>query len=118
MRIELDSFLNNTENSNVSLSPKEEHGLQYPFVYLTEITNVEIAHLIDAGVLHKEALTQESLQLFLKTDGYRLLGYIELTFETVLHLNYLREHNIWFKASKGSEMSITQDLFDSILLTG
>lgn len=118
MCVELDKFLESTENSNVLLSPREEHGLQYPFVYLTEITNVEIAHLIDANILHKEGTSQASLQLFLKTDGYRLLGYIDLTFETIVHLNYLRAHNVWFKANKGSEMSITQDLFDSILLTG
>lgn len=117
MSVDLDSFIHATEGEKVQLSPKESKGLQYPFLYVTEITDVEVRHLVDSGILQREPLSSEYLQLFLKNDGYRLLGYVALNFSTVLHLNYLREHDVQLKANRDSKMSITHELFEDLLLS-
>ena len=90
--------------------------MQYPFLYLTSIADVEIKHLVEAGVLSVEPI-EGYLPLFLRIDGYRLLGYVKLNFDTVIQLNYLKEHDIKLKASKDSEMSISESLFENLLLT-
>lgn len=116
MGIDLDSFMSSTETGQAKLVPSSRQGMQYPFLYMNEITNVEIKHLIESGILCHESL-EDGLPLFLKHDGYRLLGYVKLNFDTILHLNYLREHEVFIKASKDSEMSVTGELFENILLT-
>lgn len=114
----LDLFIQSTEGTQAGLTTSKGVGsMSYPFLYLTEITDVEIAHLVEANVLTQESLGAEYMPLYLKSSAYRLLGYVNLCFSTVIQLNYLREHKVFLKASKESEMCITESLFESLLLS-
>ncbi len=115
---ELDDFLRSTEETKVGIGSSVKKSIEYPFMYLTEITDVEIAHLVEAGILLREPTDSSCMQLFLKMDGYRLLGYVRLCFDTVIHINYLREHEVMLKASKDSQMSLAGELMENLLLSG
>lgn len=117
MSNELDAFLKSTESGQAGIAPPAARTLQYPFLYMTEITDVEISYLVGSGTLIQEALDDTYIQLFLRGGGYRLLGFIKLNFDSIMHLNYLREHEIMIKVDKDTETSVTANLIDSLLLS-
>ncbi len=114
----LDAFLNSTENSVGGIIKSVNRTIEYPFLYIKRITDVELKYLI-GKVIQQQKTGDDSMALYLKTEsgGYRLLGFITVCFDSILRLQYLRHHEVFLKISKESEKELTGELFDSLLLT-
>lgn len=116
--MKLEHFLNQTENVKAELSVTALRSqIQYPFLYVEKLTRVELQHLVAAGVLQRNGDTPNAIGLYLKSDGFKLLGYVELNFETIIRLNYLSPHKIYMKANKETVQELQASILDSLLLT-
>lgn len=115
----LDAFLNKTERTDGGIAPSVNKSIKYPFLYITEITDVELKYLAGSTIKFSADGDEELLPLYLKTDngGYRFLGYLEVCFSSVIQVQYLKQHRIYLKISKTVEKEVTGELFDSLLLT-
>lgn len=113
----LDSFLKTTEGSSGGIVKAVNRSIEYPFLYITEITDVELRYL--AGKILLQSQEEDCMPLYLKNEngGYRMLGYFRVCFDSVIRMQYLRFHKIFMKISKESEKELTGELFDSLLLT-
>lgn len=114
----LDDFLNKTEGiNNGGITSPVSKTIKYPFLYITQITDVELKYL--AGSVIKFNADEDCLPLYLKTEagGYRFLGYLAACFSSVIQMQYLKQHKIYLKVSKTEEKELTGELFDSLLLT-
>lgn len=116
---QLSSFLKSTETSMAGINQAaHSKGMQYPFVYVEAITDVELTYLAENKYIVNNKLREDFLPFYLKLEkGYRLLGYIELTWSTILHICYLAFHPTYIKTDKEHSSELTGALFDSLLLT-
>lgn len=115
----LESFLRATEQTKGGLSTPATKSISYPFIYITKLSNVELAHLKENGVLADRQDAEDMLPLYLRMDtgGYKLLGYVTLCFNTIIQLECLRAQDIFLKANATTEGCLTQDLLYDLLLT-
>lgn len=113
----LDAFLSSTEESKGGIVKKVNRTIEYPFLYITDITDVELKYL--AGSVITQSKENNAISLYLKTEsgGYRLLGHVDLCFSSIISLQHLKYHPIFMKISKESEKELTGELLDSLLLT-
>jgi hypothetical protein len=113
----LDSFLNTTEGTTGGIVKAVNKTIEYPFLYITSITDVELRYLAGKTIMLNSE--KDSMPLYLKSNsgGYRMLGYIRVCFDSILRLQHLKYHPIFMKVSKESEKELTGELFDSLLLT-
>lgn len=113
----LDAFLKSTESSTGGIVKAVNRTIEYPFLYITEITDVELRYL--AGTIILQSKEDDCIPLYLRNEngGYRMLGYIQVCFSSIIRLQYLRHHKMFMKVSKEVEKELTGELFDSLLLT-
>lgn len=116
---ELQQFLHTTESNTSGISTASQtKTIQYPFVFIKGITNVELSYLADHKYLSRSKTSEDSLPLYLKANkSYKLLGYIELTFGTIVHLSYLTTRELYIKPDKDHTGCVTSELLSSLLLT-
>lgn len=114
---DLDSFIRSTENTTGGIVKATNRAIEYPFLYMTEITDVELRYLAGQTILQSKE--DDCVGLYLKNSngGYRMLGYIQVCFTSIIRLQYLRHHKLFMKISKECEKELTGELFDSLLLT-
>ena len=119
MNEQLDMFLKSTEDSLGGINQAaNSKGIQYPFVYIESITDVELRYLADNEYLLNNKSQEDYLPLYLNLEkGYRLLGYIELTWSAIIHISYLQFHKTYIKTDKDHVSELTGELFDSLLLS-
>ena len=115
---ELDSFLKSTEETTSGITPAVNKTLEYPILFITNLVNVEITYLADRNILAKTKISENHLPLYLHIEGggYRLLGYLQLNFSSIIQMNYLHHHEIYLKASKDKVIPISS-IMDQLLLT-
>lgn len=116
---QLSTFLHSTEDTIAGINQAtRSKGMQYPFIYVTSFTEVELAYLADRNYVHSNKLQETSFPLYLKLEkGYKLLGYIELTWSTLIHICYMCFHEIYIKTDKEHTSELTGTLLDSLLLS-
>lgn len=114
---DLESFMNTTEGTTGGIVRAVNKSIEYPFLYLTNITDVELSYL--AGSVIKFENGEDHLPLYLRTEsgGYRMLGYVHLCFDSIIRIQYLKYHPLFLKVSKDCVKELTGELFDSLLLT-
>lgn len=114
---DLNLFLSATESGSGGIVKTVNKAIEYPFLYITQITDVELAHLVGSTI--KRDKEENHLALYLKTEsgGYRMLGYLEVCFDSIIRMQHLKYHPIFLKVAKNSEKELTGELFDSLLLT-
>ena len=113
----LQSFLQTTESTSSGIMTRLSKTLEYPFLYVTKLTTVELEYLVGVKVIARTKLSTDSLPLYLKTEtgGYKLLGYISLTFDIIIKMNQLRSQHIMLKTDKETETTVNS-IIDSLLL--
>lgn len=117
MNISLENFLKLTEGQDITLAAPVSKGITYPFLYVNELSTVELEFWIDKGVLSQMVRTSEDLPLYLKmSSGYKLLGYVSMSYSTLLSLVYLKPRVIKLKESKMHEYDVLKDMLDHYLL--
>lgn len=113
----LDTFLKSTESTTGGIVKAVSRTITYPFLYVREITDVELRYLVGKVIMQTQE--EDCIPLYLKSDssGYRMLGYVRVCFDSIIRMQYLRHHAVFMKVSKESEKELTGELFDSLLLT-
>lgn len=114
---QLTDFIQRTENESSDIrSPGRTLQVQYPFLYVTSVTNVELRNWKQSEVLHGMSTGDNDVALYLKKDSYRLLGYVTLSMNTFKVLSSLMERTIIFKRDKYTEEPVTDHVVNFLLL--
>lgn len=117
MDASLESFLRLTEGQTTSLAAPTSKEIVYPFLYVTRLSTVELEFWINRKILFRAPQTDEDISLYLKTNsGYKLLGYLCMSYDTLLSLIYLKQQTIMLKISKTQEYDVFSTMFEHYLL--
>lgn len=113
----LQGFLQTTESTSSGIVTRVSKTLEYPFLYVSRLTTIELEYLVGIEVIERTKNAADSLPLYLKTEtgGYKLLGYVNLKFDTVIKMNQLRTQTIMLKTDKETETAVNS-IVDSLLL--
>lgn len=116
---QLAAFLKSTEEPSIGINQTpNSRGMQYPFLFIDAFTKVELTYLAEHGYIQSNRIQDSYFPLYIKVDkGYRLLGYVELNWSTLVHICYLNFHPVYIKTSKENTQELTGELFDTLLLT-
>lgn len=116
---ELAQFMNSTEEGNPGItSAQKTKSIEYPFLYITNFTDVELTYLAENKYLSANKMSDNQIGLYLHSgSGYRLLGYTQMDFTHIIRISYLMPHTVYIKTNKDTTRELTNELFDSLLLT-
>lgn len=113
---EFDQFLAQTEGQQDVLTHK--HEVKYPLLYIESVTDYELAQWIKNKVLTYDAVSEDSVQLYLKRETTKFLGYVELNLNSILEINKLMDRNLRLKKDKATEVSVKDNIVNLLLLRG
>ncbi|MEG2262766.1 MAG: hypothetical protein RSC43_00380 [Clostridia bacterium] len=116
---ELEAFLARTEDEPGDIHIHTQLSqIQYPFIYVDGVTNVELRYWKSSGVLKGTMSTDNDVGIYLKQDTFKLLGYITMCTNTFKVLSALYPRLLWFKRSKDDVVRVTDGILTYFLLGG